>query len=59
MVIGLSEANGEFSLLTEDFTAPPELLEGSVEEHLCQLLLHLEIIHNHIKIQKINYINKI
>ncbi|KAM9495173.1 uncharacterized protein Hap1MRO34_015998 [Clarias gariepinus] len=47
VVIGLSEANGEVSLLAEDFseyTACPELLEGSADELLCQLPLHLEVL---------------
>ncbi|KAL1277348.1 hypothetical protein QQF64_024021 [Cirrhinus molitorella] len=39
IVIGLSEAKGVVSLLPEDFSeysSPPELLEGSAEELLCQ-----------------------
>ncbi len=42
IVIGLSE--GEVA-----YTARPELLEGSPEELLCQLPLHLEVVHNQKK----------
>ncbi|KAI2647008.1 Hydroxycinnamoyl-CoA hydratase-lyase [Labeo rohita] len=62
VIIGLSEANGEVSLLAEDFseyTACPELLEQSPEELLCQLPLHLEVVHDHRKIQKINYVDEL
>ncbi len=61
IVIGLSEANGEVALLAEDFseyTARPELLEGSPEELLCQLPLHLEVVHNQRKIVKIDYVDE-
>lgn len=60
VVIGLSEANGEVSLLAEDFseyTACPELLEGSADELLCQLPLHLEVVHDRKK--KKNYIDQL